>query len=151
MVAERASEMDHTTGLKVAAQALDLVALAFGPVREGAQLSSTRATTLVRLKATIESRLQDPTLKPTLAAAATGISVRYANALLASEGTSLERYITSRRLQRCHQLLQSPAHLSRTVSDIAYGLGFADLSHFTRRFREEFGCSPGELRPRRGS
>jgi AraC family transcriptional regulator, positive regulator of tynA and feaB len=146
MAAERASEMDHTTGLKIATQALDLIALAFEPV--SAQLSSTRATTLVRLKTIIESRLHDPTLKPAIAAAATGISVRYANALLACEGTSLERYIMSRRLQRCYQQLQCPAHLSRTIGDIAYGLGFADLSHFTRRFRQEFGCSPGDVRPR---
>jgi AraC family transcriptional regulator, positive regulator of tynA and feaB len=32
------------------------------------------------------------------------------------------------------------------VSEIAYGLGFKSVSHFTRRFRERFGCTPSECR-----
>jgi AraC-like DNA-binding protein len=100
----------------------------------------------VRLKAIIENRLHDPDLKPAAAAADTGISVRYANALLANENTSLERYIMLRRLERCHQTLVSPVHSSRTITEIAYSCGFSDLSHFTRRFKEQFGCTPSEIR-----
>jgi AraC family transcriptional regulator, positive regulator of tynA and feaB len=100
MVAERADAIDDSMAPKLAQQALDLVALAFetgaGAV---AQPSSTRTTTLLRLKSIIEARLSDPSLKPAMVAEATGISVRYANALLAHEGTSLERFIMLRRLQ----------------------------------------------------
>lgn len=147
MLAVRADAIDQSMGAKVAQQALDLVALAF-EVRGGgvAQLSSTRTTTLLRLKSIIEARLHDPELKPAIVAAATGISIRYANALLAHEGTSLERYIMFRRLQHCRQALEDPAQLSRTVGDIAYSYGFSDLSHFTRRYKAQFGRSPGESR-----
>jgi hypothetical protein len=40
-----------------------------------------------------EARRHLPGLKPAIAAAAAGVSVRYANALLAQEDTSLEGYI----------------------------------------------------------
>ncbi len=148
MAAERADAIDPSMGAKVARQALDLVALAF-EARTGnaALLSSTRTTTLLRLKSIIEARLSDPELKPAGVAAIAGISVRYANALLAHEGTSLERFIVQRRLLRCRQALEDPAQLGRTVGDIAYSYGFSDLSHFTRRYRAQFGRSPGESRP----
>lgn len=150
MLAARADAIKGSAAGKIAQQALDLVALAFeGETQNGAaKLSSSRTTTVLRLKATIEARLHDPALKPPLAAAAAGISIRYANALLSQEGTSLERFIVSRRLQRCRQALTDPAQLFRTVTDIAYSFGFADVSHFTRRFRAQFGCSPSECRPR---
>lgn len=135
---------------KVAQQAMDLMALAIKTDLHSGRLalSSPRSVTLLRLKAVIEERLRDPELKPAGAAAETGISIRYANALLAEEGTSLERYIMNRRLEGCYQALRAPAHVSRTVSDVAYAWGFSDVSHFTRRFKARFGCSPGECRLR---
>ena len=149
-LANRADEVDQSMGAQIVQQALDLVALAFESVGGGvAQLSSTRTTNLARLKSVIETRLHDPALKPAIAAAAAGISVRYANALLAQEDSSLERFITLRRLLLCREALESPQHLSRTIGEIAYGYGFSDLSHFTRRFKDQFGCTPSEIRPRR--
>jgi AraC family transcriptional regulator, positive regulator of tynA and feaB len=148
MIAVRADAIDPAMGPKVAQQALDLVALAFETgVGAPVQLSSTRTTTLLRLKSIIETRLHDPALKPAGVAAAAGISVRYANALLAHEGTSLERFIMLRRLQHCRQALEDPLQLGRTAGDIAYSHGFSDLSHFTRRYKAQFGRSPGESRP----
>ena len=101
------------------------------------------------LKATIESRLHDPDLKPMTAAAAAGISVRYANALMAQEDTGLEAYIIARRLERCRRALDDPAQARRTISDIAFSWGFSDLSHFGRRFKAQFGCTPGDYRRQR--
>jgi AraC family transcriptional regulator, positive regulator of tynA and feaB len=148
MIAVRADAIDPAMGPKVAQQALDLVALAFETgVGAPVQLSSTRTTTLLRLKSIIETRLRDPALKPADVAAAAGISIRYANALLAHDGTSLERFIMLRRLQHCRQALEDPLQLGRTAGDIAYSHGFSDLSHFTRRYKAQFGCSPGESRP----
>ena len=68
---------------------------------------------MLRLKAVIEAKLHDPYFKPMLAAAAAGISVRYANALLAQEGTSLERFIMRRRFLHCRQALEDPAQMHR--------------------------------------
>jgi AraC-like DNA-binding protein len=148
MLPARVEALEGPTGDKVAQQALDLVALAFGmELRDGpAVLSSSRMTTLLRLKATIEARLVDPALRPAHAAAAAGISVRYANALLAHEDTSLERFIMMRRLQHCRRALEDVAQSFRTISDIAYSFGFSDMSHFTRRFKQQFGAPPSACR-----
>jgi AraC family transcriptional regulator, positive regulator of tynA and feaB len=148
MLPARIDTLDASAGAKVAQHMLDLVALAFGLQLQdaGAALSSSRMTTLLRLKAIIEARLCDPGLRPAHAAGAAGISVRYANALLRYEGMSLERFIMLRRLQHCRRALEDAAQSFRTVSDIAYSYGFSDMSHFTRRFKAQFGCSPSACR-----
>lgn len=150
MLAARVDTIKGPAATKISQQALDLVALAFDEDVNGKtpRLSSPRTTTALRLKSTIEARLHDPGLKPPVAAAAVGISVRYANALLSQEGTSLERYIMTRRLEHCRRALTDPVQMFRTVTDIAYSCGFSDVSHFTRQFRLRFGCSPSECRPR---
>lgn len=148
MLPNRLCALDAATGAKVAQHVLDLVSLAFGRQLQTGDvaLSSSRMTTLVRLKAMIEARLCDPGLRPARAAEAAGISVRYANALLGHEGTSLERFIMLRRLVHCRRALEDPTQANRTISDIAYSLGFSDMSHFTRRFKGQFGCSPSACR-----
>jgi hypothetical protein len=102
MAAERACEIDPLVGVNIAQQVLDLVAIAFcARVGTAAKLSSPRIATLTRLRSVIEARARDPELKLADVAAAAGISVRYANALLAQERTSIERFIMLRRLQHC--------------------------------------------------
>ena len=148
MLPGRLDTLDGPVGLTIAEQALDLVALAFSveTQQSGSTLSSSRATTLLRLKSVIESRLCEPDLRPAAVAAEAGISIRYANTLLSAEGTSLERYILDRRLERCRRALEDPRQAHRTIGEIAFAWGFSDLSHFTRRFKAEFGVSPGEYR-----
>jgi AraC-like DNA-binding protein len=147
MLPDRVDTLDDTAAPKVAEHALDLVALAYSSEMERSPtLSSPRSAALTILKSTIESRLHDPDLKPVTAAAAAGISVRYANVLLAQEGTGLEAYIIARRLERCRRALDEPAQARRTIGDIAFSWGFSDLSHFARRFKAEYGCTPGDYR-----
>ncbi len=139
--------LDQGAASRLAEQALDLVALALAlEVGKTATLFSQRAVALYRLKATIEARLYNPTLKPAEAAAGASISVRYANDLLAQEGTSLERYILLRRLERCRRALEDPSQSGRMISEIAFSWGFSDLSHFVRRFRRAYGMAPRDYR-----
>ncbi|HKZ96025.1 MAG TPA: helix-turn-helix domain-containing protein [Hyphomicrobiaceae bacterium] len=152
MLPARIDAIDGPAASKIAEQTLDLVALAFSAETEkgAVALSSARAVALLRLKSAIEASLGNPLLKPAAAAAAAGISVRYANALLAQEGSSVERYLLDRRLERCRRALEDPAQAHRTIGDIAFSWGFSDLSHFGRRFRATFGFTPSDYR-RRGS
>jgi AraC-like DNA-binding protein len=56
---------------------------------------------------------------------------------------SPHQYLVGARLRRAAQLLLDTR---RSVTDIGYDVGFADLSNFVRTFHREIGCSPGELR-----
>jgi len=133
---------------KLSEQALDLVALAYSVSSQDTRLtlSSARATALVRLKTAIHAHLSNPDLCPAMAAATAGLSVRYANVLLAQEGMSLERYIVAQRLDRCRRALADPTQAHRMIADIAFGWGFWDVSHFCRRFKSEFGFTPRDYR-----
>jgi AraC family transcriptional activator of tynA and feaB len=149
LLPDQAETLDDVTGLKVAEQMLDLLALAFTAAENRSPaLSSPRATALMRLKSTIERLLIEPGLKPEQVAVETGISVRYANALLAEEHTSIERYVAERRLERCRSALEDAAQAHRSIGEIAFKWGFSDLSHFGRRFKARYGQTPTEYRRR---
>ncbi len=57
-------------------------------------------------------------------------------------GTTPYQYILSCRVEQARKALLGP----QTVSDIAYEYGFADLSHFNRRFKAVFGVTPTRYR-----
>jgi AraC family transcriptional activator of tynA and feaB len=127
---------------------LDLIALALGKAAEGKVSlgSSTRSLVRTKLYAAIETQLSNPTLDTEAVASAAGVSVRYANTVLAEENTSLGRLIQARRLARCREALADPSQMHRTVSEIAYGWGFSDMTHFGRRYKAAYGLLPSEFR-----
>jgi len=149
LLPEQAESLDDVAGLKVANQLLDLTALALTAGHERAtSLSSPRAAALMRLKSTVERLMVEPGVKPERVAAEAGISVRYANALLAEEDTSIERYLNDRRLERCRAALDNPTQAHRSIGEIVYKWGFSDLSHFGRRFKSRYGLTPTDYRRR---
>ncbi len=149
MLPSRIDAVDRAMAVRLGEQTLDLIALALSQESDQtAKLSSYRGVALFRLKAVIESRLCDPALKPAAVARAAGISVRYANDLLSQEGFSIERYTLHRRLERSRRALEDGAQAHRLISEIAFAWGFSDLSHFNRRFRAEYGLTPGDCRRR---
>jgi AraC-like DNA-binding protein len=145
----------HVTGLDPTAEAmvenqvLDLVALTLATTQvQTRRVSSARSLVAMRLRAVIERRLTDPSLNAGFVAAGAGVSVRYANAVLADEGTSIGRLILARRLACCQRALEDPSQAHRTISAIAYGWGFSDMTHFGRKFRGAYGLLPKEYRGR---
>jgi AraC-like DNA-binding protein len=57
----------------------------------------------------------------------------------------VDAYIWNRRLRRAWELLIDPI-CDRSVLQISETLGFKDASHFTRRFKAEFGVRPSDIR-----
>jgi AraC family transcriptional activator of tynA and feaB len=129
-------------------QTVDLIAVSLAKAMDGRRprFSSARSLVLLNVRAAIEARLTDTALDPETVAAGAGVSVRYANAVLAEDGTSIMRFIRARRLEHCRRALEDPSQAHRTVSEIAYGWGFSDMTHFGRSFRAAFGSLPGEYR-----
>ena len=150
MIPERIDALQPAAKSQIAEHVLDLIALSLATAtgKDKPAVSSGRALALLHLRMAIESRLGDPALDPSSAAAAAGISVRYANTLLSEQGTSLQRFIMSRRLDQCRRALEDPAQSHRTITEIAFAWGFSDLSHFDRRFKAEYGCAPRDYRQR---
>ena len=130
--------------LRIADQAVDLAALALSDVAaaRGVTLSSAAAMALLRLRRAVETMLSQQALRCADVAAAAGISLRYANHLLLREGTSLERLIQHRRLEKCRCALADPRQGHRSISEIAFSWGFSDASHFARSFKAAYGVSP---------
>jgi AraC-like DNA-binding protein len=131
----------------LADHAVDLLTLAAASVRPAPfALSRSRAATMVRVKALIEQHLSDPALDPTMIARHAGLSARYLNSLFGAEGTSLMRHVWRRRLEQCAKDLCDPRRAGERVAEIAFRWGFGDASHFSRAFRQQFGCAPGAFR-----
>jgi AraC family transcriptional regulator, positive regulator of tynA and feaB len=148
MLLSQVARLSATSGDMVTTQLLDLIALALGKAAEGKVSvgSSTRSLVRTKLHAAIEAQLSNPGLDTEAVARAAGVSVRYANTVLAEENTSLGRLIQARRLARCREALEDPSQMHRTVSEIAYGWGFSDMTHFGRRYKAAYGLLPSEFR-----
>jgi len=148
LLPDQAEALDDVAGLTAAEQLLDLTALTLATSldRRATALSAPRAVALLRLKATVERLMIEPGVRPERIAAESGMSVRYANALLAEEGWSTERYLNERRLDRCRAALEDPSQTHRSIGEIAFNWGFSDLSHFGRRFKARYGFSPTDYR-----
>ena len=57
-------------------------------------------------------------------------------------GVSPVELVRTVRLQRGRELLQTT---DKTVSEVAYEVGFSAPSYFTKCFKDEFGVGPSEM------
>ncbi|MGY1692029.1 helix-turn-helix domain-containing protein [Geodermatophilus sp. SYSU D01105] len=119
-----------------------LLVSAAGPDRLAPEV---RAETLVtRVLAHVRRHLTDPDLTPERIAAAHAVSVRQLYKECADAGVSLEQTVIRERLELARARLVSPSGRRRSIAATARACGFADPSHFTRRFRAAFGTTPRE-------
>ena len=130
----------------LADHALDLLTLAVTSVRPGDfNLSRSRSVSLNSIKTFIEQNLRDVDLDTGLITRHAGLSARYINSLFEDEGTSLMRYVWKRRLENCRKDMQNPVYAGHRLSDIAFRWGFNDAAHFSRTFKQHFGCAPRDI------
>jgi AraC-like DNA-binding protein len=142
-----ASVVDDAARHKLAETSMDLVAAAVASVLPlAAPASATRVAHLARAKAFIAANASRFDLVPEHVAAAAGVSERYLRELFADEGESVARYIWTYRYEKCKAALSDPAQSHRAISDIAFGWGFNDMSHFSRLFRDRAGVPAREFR-----
>ncbi len=72
-----------------------------------------------------------------------GLKPRTLNRLLSKEGTSFIRLLKDARYESAQQLLRDP---SAPILSVAWSLGYADASAFSRAFRGWSGMTPTEWR-----
>lgn len=127
----------------------DLVALAIGASTEAAEIAcgrGLRAARMRAIKAVISQNLGDRALRAEALARYQGVTARYVHKLFAHEGTTLSQYVLCQRLARVHRMLCDWRHDHQMISDIAYLVGFSDLSTFNRAFRRQFAATPSDIR-----
>jgi AraC family transcriptional regulator len=91
----------------------------------------------------IESRAEAPLTLDDVAASV-GVSVFHLMRIFRRAiGVTPHQYLMRIRLLRAVQMLRDT---EQPVTTIAYDAGWSDLSNFTRTFRREVGCSPGQYR-----
>jgi AraC-like DNA-binding protein len=94
----------------------------------------------------IDAELADPTLTAQRIASAQRLSRRRLDQILATRGTSLSALIWARRLAQAASDLLDPRFAGKTVTQIAFGVGFEDAAHFARAFKRRYDCTPREWR-----
>ncbi|MFQ0815831.1 DNA-binding protein [Brucella anthropi] len=103
-------------------------------------------TSLGQIKAFMETRLSDAALDLGSVAAKFGVTPRQVQKLFQAEETTFSRYVLERRLDMAR--LRILHQNNRSISSIAYEVGFGDLSYFNRVFRRCFGMTPSAMRGR---
>jgi|GEM_PF-269279 len=112
------------------------------------EVTSADAAFLERVRERIEEHLGDPDLTVELLARSLGCDRSYLFRKLRDlAGTTPSDLVRHLRLERACRLLEGGAG---TVSEIAYGVGFKSVSHFSQRFREAYGEPPSARLARTG-
>jgi AraC-like DNA-binding protein len=127
----------------------DLVALSIGCTGDralGPAAGGLRTARSVAIKNDVVALLTQGDVSAEMLAARHGISPRYVRKLFELEGTTLSGFVLDEKLRRGRKMLTSPLHSHRSISSIAYDIGFNDLSYFNRTFRRKFGLTPSEAR-----
>jgi AraC family transcriptional activator of tynA and feaB len=153
MLPRHVNGLDARLGGIVQEQVVDLLATTLSTALEkpGFAGSTNIVLTRLRLRAAVEAALPDPKASPSDIAARAGVSVRYANQVLARDNTSIMRLVLTRRLERCRAAFEDASQTRRTISDIAYCWGFSDMTHFARAFSRAFGALPRDYRRAAGA
>ena len=99
---------------------------------------------IARFKDAVEARLEDSELSIEDLAADMHLSrVQLYRKVKAVTGSTPVELLRTARLQRAYQLL---ATTDKSISEVAYQVGFTAPSYFTKCFKEEYGQLPGDLR-----
>lgn len=98
---------------------------------------------LMKFRDFIEQNLSDSDLSVETVGAELGLSrVQLYRKVKALTGQSPVELLRTARLQKGRELLQTT---DKTVSEVAYEVGFTAPSYFTKCFKDEFGMSPSEM------
>jgi AraC-like DNA-binding protein len=126
----------------------DLIAATIGATRDGRAIAEGRGIAAARLRAIMTeiSAHLGGDLSVAEIARRHRVTPRYIYKLFENEGLTFSSFVLGQRLSRAHRLLTDPHLADRTISSVAFGVGFNDLSYFNRAFRRRYAATPTEIR-----
>lgn len=124
---------------------VDLAALAVGAGGEDRE-QSVAAARLAAIKADIRHNVGQRDLSVAAVARRHRVTARYVHLLFEAEAMSFMEYVTAERLAAAHRMLTGPGYGRLRISDVAFAVGFSDLSTFNRQFRRAYGETPSGIR-----
>jgi AraC family transcriptional regulator len=110
---------------------------------EGCQQRDLARETFRRVREYVDAHLDSKLDVPALARVAEMSASRFNRSFPKVVGVSPHRYVVECRLKRARELLSTTR---LPLTEIALTIGFADQSHFSRRFHEFIGTTPRKFR-----
>lgn len=137
-----------SNGEALATQIINLVTLTISSEDRGtsSNISNGRYQLRKRIFESIEREVTNPYLTPKKIAASNRVSLSYLYSLFNDSNTTVGQFIIEKRLQKAFELLAQDLHGHMTVSEIAYQVGFKNVSHFSRTFSRHFNMAPRDVR-----
>jgi AraC-like DNA-binding protein len=127
----------------------DIIAATLRATRDGQAIAEGRGIAAARLRAImtdISAHLGDGDLSVAEVARRHRVTPRYIHKLFENEGLTFSSFVVGQRLSRAHRILSDPHLADRTISSVAFDVGFGDLSYFNRAFRRRYAATPTEIR-----
>ncbi|CAN7764275.1 AraC family transcriptional regulator [Cupriavidus necator] len=130
-------------------------------LKEAALLTEQQGAQVERRQSIGEKRIEDitsyislhlanPEISLSMVAQGCKISPRYLCHLLRENNTTFSQLLWTGRLNEAKKWLLRLDKRHYGINEIAYMTGYKSVAHFSRMFRERFGCSPREFRRREG-
>jgi AraC-like DNA-binding protein len=146
---ETIGELDECTGACVSDSLVSMLGAAVATLQgetERLPHSNLEMYHRERVRTLTNERLFDPDLSVESIAEEVKLSSRYVYRLFEREPETLSTWIWRKRLEAARRAILSPSQCRRSITDIAYSVGFKDPAHFSRQFKATYGCSPREFR-----
>lgn len=123
----------------------DLTRIAFTPGEHGVDASraSSRENRFELAVTVMERNLHRPDMSLGWLARRINISERQLQRDFLDKGTSFVRLLRQKRLRLVAELLRGSGGAC-SITDIAFGAGFNDISNFNRSFKSRYGCAPSD-------
>ena len=109
-------------------------------------LPSSAEAMHVAMVSFIRVHVRSPFLSPETVAKAHFVSRRRLYEIFEASGESPADTIRRERIECAKFELSDPGRATTSIADIAFELGFSDVTTFTRAFRRYVGCTPSEWR-----
>jgi AraC-like DNA-binding protein len=147
-LAAQIESIDGSSLLRLHASVVDLVATALAEQRRQIDPAVSRSRNVLTQQVLqyIEDHLRDPALTCEAIAARHRISQRYLRVLFQELGTCASAWMWRRRLERARQDLVDARQRHLSITTIGFSWGFKDAAHFSRAFKQQFGCTPTAAR-----